>query len=118
MRALFLSGVVLVVGAVIAQQAAADDGPHRGPSAIHGGSIQLAAHGHPGQWDRGYGYPGHRHSPPPPPHHYRPRPVVVYPPIYAYPAYRSYYYPGCYSYGYYGGGLQIYTGRVGVSIGF
>ena len=45
---------------------------------------------------------------------------MVYPPLYAYPAYGPYYYPGCqsYYYGYGHGGLQIYTGRVGVSIGF
>ena len=121
MRALFLSGVVLVTGALIAQQAVADGGPHRGPSGNHGGSIELAAHHgphYPGHAGPRYDYRGPRHLPPPPPH-YR-RPVVVYPPLYAYPAYGPYYYPGCqsYYYGYGHGGLQIYTGRVGVSIGF
>ncbi len=94
MRALFLSGVVLVIGALIAQQAVADGGPHRGPSGNHGGSIELAAHHgphYPGHAGPRYDYRGPRHLPPPPPH-YR-RPVVVYPPLYAYPAYGPYYYP-------------------------
>lgn len=124
MRKLFLSGVVLVVGAFVAQYALADGGAHRGPSTAPGASIELVAHHHPGHGHPGYGgprygYPSPRHLPPPRVHHYRP-PVVVYPPVYAYPAYRSYYYyPGCNSYyGYSRGGLQIYTGRVGVSIGF
>jgi len=120
MRALFLSGAVLVIGALIAQQAVADSGPRRGPAAIHGGSVELVAHHgprHPGHAGPRYGHPGHRHLPPPPPR-YR-RPAAVSPPIFAYPAY-GVYYPGRqpYHYAYPYGGLQIYTGRVGVSIGF
>lgn len=120
MRALLLSGVVLVIGAVVAQQAAADERPHGGPAAVHGGSVQLVAHGYPGRGYPGhggprYGYPGPHHLPPPYAYHHRP-PVVVYPPVYAYPTYR--YYRDCYPYYGYSGGLQFYTGRVGVSIGF